>query len=334
MSMLNRLGRRTLGLLACTATLGGGIFVEACSSSSGSGFSADDAGTDATINNNGSDGGTDGSMSGNSDSAAGDAGGHCTPIKGACDIVLQDCPKSKTGQAQECVASGNNGNFTTQCAPAQASEQLPTGRACCPSNNSNPCLPGLECIGDPCPDAGPDAAAAVQTGRCSPHCCTNDQCGVSDPEGISGSCDVTLVSGGKDLYYVCTYKETCKPLGVQPCKSANTACEVQDKFGSGNCGPIFGAPAKEHELCDPSKQCGDGTMCFLKSFPDGGQVYEPDGSVAQECLYLCHTPNSATPFDGGLLTSAAGHGGCPGGETCKLGLDPSQFPAWLSLCGP
>lgn len=330
MRMLDHLGRRTLALLACSVTLGLGVFVEACSSSSGGGFSSDDSGTDATINN-GSDAGTDGAKQGGGDASAGDAGGHCTPIMGACDIVLQDCPKSKTGAQQECVANGNGGNFNTVCVPAQASEQLPTGRACCPSNASNPCLPGLECIGDPCPDAGPDAGGAAQTGRCSPHCCANDQCGVSDPEGISGACDLTLSSGGKDLYYVCTYKETCKPLGVQPCKGANTACQVQDKFGSGNCGPIFGTAAKEHELCNPFVQCADGMMCFSK-IVDGGAVNEPDGAPANECLYLCHTPNSATPFDGGLLTTAPGHGGCPGGETCKIGV--TDFPAWLSLCAP
>ncbi len=333
MSMLNHLGPRTLALLACGATLGLGIFVEACSSSSGGGFSTDDAGSDATVNT-GSDAAADGTTQGNGDGAAGDAGGHCTPIMGACDIVLQDCPKSKTGEAQECVVGGSGSNLVTQCAPTQASEQLPTGRACCPSNQGNPCLPGLECIGDPCPDAGADAAAAIQTGRCSPHCCSNDQCGVSDPEGISGACDLTLVSGGKDLYYVCTYKETCKPLGVQACKTAATGCIVQDKFGTGNCTPIFGTASKEHELCDGFTHCGDGMMCFFKQFPDGGQVFLPDASAAQECLYLCHTPNSATPFDGGLLTNAPGHGGCPAAETCKDVLNKSDFPAWLSLCLP
>lgn len=331
MRMLDRLSRRTLALCACAATFGIGLFVQACSSSSDTGFSSDDAGSDATVNNGGSDGGTDGTVGPIGEAGGGDAGGHCTPLTGVCDIVLQDCPKSKTGQAQECVW---NGSTSTKCVPTQASEQLPTGRGCCPTNDgTNPCLPGLECIGDPCPDAGADAAAQVRTGRCSPHCCTNDQCGVSDPEGISGACDLTLSSGGKDLYYVCTYKESCKPLGVQPCKTANSACVVQDKFGSGNCGPVFGAPVVEHGYCDPFHQCGDGMMCFLKQFADGGQVYLPDASPAQECLYLCHTPNSATPFDGGLLTTAAGHGGCPAGESCNIGVDPSSFPAWLSLCG-
>ena len=329
MRLLKHLGKRTLTLLACTSTLGVGILVEACSSSSSGGFDSDDAGTDGTVNPSGNDAGADTGPSPGVDAGGGDAGGHCTPISGICDIVLQDCPKSKTGQTQECVWNGSTG---TQCVPTQASEQLPTGRACCPSQDSNPCLPGLECVGDPCPDAGPDAAA-VMTGRCSPHCCSNDQCGVSDPEGISGSCNVTETSGGKDLYYVCAYQDTCKPLGVQPCKSANSACVVQDKFGTGNCGPVFGTASQEHQACGSvGKECVDGTMCFYRFFPDGGQIFGPDASPADECLYLCHTPNSATPFDGGLLTNAAGHGGCPGTETCKAGLDTSQFPAWLSLC--
>jgi hypothetical protein len=161
----------------------------------------------------------------------------------------------------------------------------------------------------------------------------NAACGVSDPEGISGACDTFVTfDGNNPSYYVCTYKEFCKPLGVQPCKTAGTACEVSDKQGTASCQPIFnGAPSQEHQAC--GNGCADGMMCFIKQ--DGGTVVTfADGGPQDECLYLCHTPNSATPFDGGLLDDRPGHGGCgDAGETCSFGLAPTDFPAWLSLCG-
>ena len=293
----------------------------------------EDGGGDSTVDS-GADAGADTSVT-MVDSSTGSDAGHCTPVTGACDLVAQDCP-NKGGQKQECVVTtGNTGQLTTVCAVPQASQQLPSGRSCCPDDNNNPCLTGLECIGDPCTDGGP------KTGRCSPHCCLGDNsaCGVSDPEGIAGSCEVTVTINNNPEYYVCTYKEFCKPLGVQPCVSPNTTCDVQDKFGTSQCDPLFGGAGQgEHQPC--GNGCANGLGCFLKSYADGGPATFPDGGSEDECLYFCHTPNSATPFDGGLLTNAYGHGGCSFpdgggiGETCNGGLNPTDFPAWLSLCLP
>src|SRR5512142_1088496 len=62
-------------------------------------------------------------------------GGHCTPVKGDCDLVLQDCVADEKGQKRECVVVGAGSDLMTGCIPVQASQQLPMGRACCPPEN-------------------------------------------------------------------------------------------------------------------------------------------------------------------------------------------------------
>jgi hypothetical protein len=157
---------------------------------------------------------------------------------------------------------------------------------------------------------------------------------VSDPEGISGACDIGITfDGTNSSYYLCTYKEFCKPLGVQPCKTAGSVCVVTDKQGTASCQPIFNGDASaEHQPC--GNGCADGLGCFIKQFSDGGVATFPDGGPQDECLWFCYTPNSSTPFDAGLLNNQPGHGGCPGGETCKPVLDKNAFPVWMSLCVP
>lgn len=235
-------------------------------------------------------------------------GGNCTAVKGPCDLVLQDCPPS-----EECVVTrATAGGFTTACRAVGASQQLPIGRACCPGA-ANPCLPGLTCVGDPCVDGG------APTARCAPACCPGDDksCGISDPEGIAGACDITLFSGNDEIHNTCTYKERCRPLRLERCKPGQ-ACIVEDKTGSSSC--VSSNGKAEGESCGFLNDCADGMMCFGSA--DGGA----------SCRVLCLTPNAATPFDAGALDGGPFGGGCPAGETCNIGLSPQQFPAWLSIC--
>ena len=242
------------------------------------------------------------------DAATAKESGNCTKVKGPCDLVLQDCQPG-----QECVVTRPaGGSFTTTCRAVGASQQLPIGRACCPGA-TNPCLPGLTCVGDDCVDG------SAPTARCAPACCPGDDtsCGKSDPEGIAGACDITLFSNSEELHNTCTYKERCKPLRLEPCKPGQ-ACIVEDKVGTSSCVSSNGLP--EGAPCGFLNDCADGMMCFGPA--DGGA----------KCRLLCLTPNAATPFDAGALEGGPGRGGCPAGETCNIGLSPQQFPAWLSIC--
>jgi hypothetical protein len=256
-----------------------------------------DAGKDAPVEDGGGDGGK--------------SGGHCTPVRGPCDLVLQDCPDDDKGNKQECVVPGTT---TTACVPVQASQQLPIGRGCCPNNaTGNPCLPGLTCVGAPCEDGG------TATGRCSPACCTGDDqaCGKSDPEGFSGACDLTLVDDPvkkTPLYAVCTYRQRCKPFNQEPCKEGQT-CIVEDYLGTGTCLDSFGK--KNRDSCMFANDCEDGLMCM--------------GSGASgTCRTVCLLPNTASPFDPSIGDAGAGEGGCPPDEVCKLSF--VNRPAWFGVC--
>ncbi len=315
------MNHRTLILTALSSSFAAGLIGLACSSPSSTPLSAPaEAGADATTTPGADASDKDQGAPPPADAGVKREGGGCSPATGPCDLVLQDCP-DKGGVPQECVVtSGVGGTLSTRCVAAQQSQQLPLGRECCPSDTANPCLPGLECIGAPC---GPDAGAGRKSGRCSPHCCPGDNaaCGVSVPEGIAGACEVNVTVGGKPAYQVCSYKERCKVFGLEPCKSPNTACTVQDKVGTSTCEPIFNPPpALAHQPC--GNGCIDGTMCFLKS--DGGN----------ECLWLCHKPLTALPgdYDAGGLGTAPGKGGCPAGESCTGNLSAADFPVWLSIC--
>src|SRR5439155_16027481 len=137
-----------------------------------------------------------------------------------------------------------------------SSEQLAQGEACCPSNTGNPCLPGLSCIGSACTDGG------AKTGRCSPPCCKGDDayCGKSQPEGISGACDLTIVDDKqKELYQTCSYQQRCIPFGIEPCKPGET-CLVSDRFGTTGCLSSFGK--QNGQSCGFANECADGLLCL------------------------------------------------------------------------
>lgn len=240
-------------------------------------------------------------------------GGHCAPVKGACDVVLQDCP-DKDGKPQECVVTGADASYATACQPAQPSQALPRGRSCCPGA-ANPCLPGLTCVGDPCVDGGP------VTGRCSPACCEGDDtaCGQSDPEGISGACDITLfVEDDTEIHRVCSYRERCRPFGQgATCKPGQT-CLVEDKLGSAGCINSFNKTLGE--ACKYGNDCADGLLCLTLVGEDGGV-----------CRMQCLTPNAVHPFDAGVEDGGPYKGGCPSGSACNLGPF-DDLPPWLSFC--
>ncbi len=238
--------------------------------------------------------------------------GNCSAVKGACDIVAQNCPKG-----QECVVV--NGP-STQCVPVSSSEQLAMGTACCPSTTSNPCLPGLVCVGNACVDGGP------QTGRCTPACCMGDDksCGKSQPEGISGACDSILTYNGQETNYVCSYQERCVPFGVEPCKTGDI-CLIHDKLGSSGCFPSNydgGAGAANRASCKFANDCADGYICL-----------DVGGGATGQCRMECLTPGAVTPFDAGGVDGGPLTGGCPASELCNGHFDQDAAPAWLSVCG-
>lgn len=241
-----------------------------------------------------------------------DAGGHCTPVRGPCDLVIQDCPDDK-GVKQECVVSGTT---TTVCQPVQASQQLGIGRGCCTNNaTGNPCLPGLTCVGTPCVDGG------APSGRCSPTCCEGDDqaCGKSDPEGISGACDLGLLDskGKTPLHDVCTYRERCKPFKQEPCKN-NQICIIADKVGTASCvDPFDTVPKTNRQSCTYGNECADGLICAGNG----------DGGI---CRTVCLLPNTVSPFDASIEQAGPGKGGCPANEGCRLTFTDS--PAWFGGC--
>lgn len=236
----------------------------------------------------------------------------CLTLPGECDLVLQGCPRTAEGAVQECrLVRLEDAGYGAACRPAGAGQQLPLGRACCDDGQSNPCLPGLTCVGEACRDGAPP------TGRCAPACCPGQdaKCGASEPEGIAGACDVVLTDErGDTLHRVCSYKERCKPFGVEPCK-VGQGCLVEDRLGSASCVFVTGGGKRAGAACDFANECVDGTMCL------GGQ-----------CRTLCLTPNSLPPFDAGALRGGPGGGGCPAGERCDLTLPFDRFPGWISLC--
>ncbi|AKV00952.1 hypothetical protein AKJ09_07615 [Labilithrix luteola] len=304
--------RRALAALCVLALTEGSLAVIACDATD----AVDDA-VDATDerSSSSSDAAKD---SGPARPDASSEASSCAPVPGACDLVLQNCPDTDDGQKQECVAAGTDGSVQTTCTPVQASQLLPKGRSCCPAsdgNAANPCLPGLTCVGRACEDGGP------QTGRCTPACCKGDDqaCGKSEPEGIAGACDVSLVDGNDHrLYDVCSYRERCKPFGVEPC-SAGQMCLVEDKLGTASCISSF---AKQvGEPCKYSNDCADGMLCI-----------DATGTGAV-CRYMCLTPYSLPPFDAGTSPEDAGvgKGSCPTPTGCNI-TGFTNLPAWLSFC--
>jgi hypothetical protein len=294
---------RRRGALVVAAFLAAdvGIALAACSTSA-----PDAAGSDATTESATPlvDGGTDAPTIKPDAASEGGSGGHCSAAKGACDIVLQDCPPQ-----QECT-SGNDG--VTFCQPVQGTQQLGSGRSCCPNGNGNPCLPGLTCVGSACTDGG------VATARCSPACCTGDDqhCGKSDPEGISGACDLTLVdpTSQKELYQVCTYRQRCQPFQVEPCKSGET-CLVEDNAGTASC--VTSAGKGYAQPCTFGNECADGLICL-------------GGGDAGVCKYACVVPGSINPFDASVQNGPPGRGGCPTKESCTGKIQ--DLPDWYRAC--
>lgn len=233
--------------------------------------------------------------------------------KGPCDLILQDCPKDSKGKDQECVVGGTADDPVTECVTVQASQQLPLGRGCCPNGSGNPCLPGLNCVGRPCEDGGPIS------GRCSPACCKGNDtaCGVSDPEGITGACDLTIVnSKNKPLYDTCSYRERCKPFKVEPCK-AGQVCLTEDKLGTASCLSSFGKG--NGEACTFANECADGFICA-------------GSGDAGKCRMVCLLPNTTHPFDAGVEDGGPLMGGCIAGETCRIAFDPDDLPGWFGAC--
>ena len=309
-SALRLFRRRATLLLFAVLAANGAVAIVACSTNSPEGEppAKDGSAPDRDSEASAPDAGKDSAIP---LEAGRDAGGRCSTAKGPCDVVLQDCPADASGSRQECVV---NEAHTTECRLVQASQQLPKGRACCPNSaGGNPCLPGLTCVGTACADGGP------VTGRCSPACCEGDDraCGRSAPEGISGACDLLLVDAVDDapLHHVCTYRERCKPFGVEPCRPGRI-CLMEDDIGTSSCVDSFGKTNREP--CSFANECADGYLCA--SAGDAGL-----------CRTICLLPDASSPFDAAIAEAGPGAGGCPVNEVCRFSFTNS--PAWFGACG-
>lgn len=237
-------------------------------------------------------------------------GGHCTQVRGPCDLVLQDCPRSKNGVEQECVVTGSGNTLTTECIVVQTAPKLAQGASCC-AGSENPCKPGLTCVGPPCTQSN-----GIKAGRCAPYCCKGDDstCGASQPEGIAGKCDLSLVEGANAVGDVCSYRADCRPFGLQPCRPAEI-CLVDDADAGAHC--LTGTGKKDHERCTFANDCADGLIC----------VGAGDFGL---CRTACILPNTTTPFDRTALDGGPGTGGCPEEQRCNLSF--KDFPAWYGAC--
>ena len=298
-----RMGRAFPLLMALVSSAGAVAAIGAGSSSTDNPLDPPDGSKDGDTTDGKTEGGpvTDGGKK---------EGGNCTPVKGDCDLVLQDCPAK-----EECVITGSGKNYKTTCRGVSPAQHLGTGASCCPGQD-NECLPGLTCIGEPCVDSG--TGSGPVTARCSPTCCSGDDpaCGKSDPEGIAGQCDLIITAPGDiELHNACSYKERCKPFKIEPCK-AGQICIVEDKVGSASC--INSNGKGNREACKFANDCQDGFICA-------------GGGDAGRCRMFCLVPNSVTPFDASAADGAPGQGGCPSGETCT-GPKFTNLPDWLRLC--
>lgn len=323
--------RRLAPMAAWIARAGAGLAMAALAAAASAACSSSQAASsEPDASTSGDDAGADATQA--QDSSSADAASdqavqaNCEPAKGpACDLVLQNCPAGK-----QCIAvAQGGGKYTTECGPTYATQHIDKGYPCCPpsSTSDEPCLPGLECIGNPCTgDAGPGGAGGG--GRCTPYCCSGDDtpCGDS-PEGFAGHCHLNVVDGqGNPLYSVCDYAPPCKPLQVLPCPSGY-GCIVQDTSGGASCSQIFnggGPPAQEGQACQYNNSCADGLMCLTTTASDGGS--------SNQCMMLCYTGKGTPPFNPQSLAMGPGTGGCNAGKTCATA--PQIFPSWLGICVP
>jgi hypothetical protein len=256
------------------------------------------------------DGGTDGSMMGDGDmvdtgmkDSGKDGGGGPNPpcpsypIKGACDLVQQNCPSG-----QQCEVQVDGGATVAVCAPA-SSGSSPIGGKCATTGD---CVPGCECIQQ----------------RCAPYCCMgqDQECKQSVPEGYIGTCSINVqYQGAMPNGLVCSYAGGCQPFGIMPC-AQGSACLVEDMAGKSDCNAIFMPPGKmAGQACQYKNDCAEGLMC-VGGGPDGGTI----------CMWMCYKPPG--PFDAGIATLGAGKGGCPNGKTCSIGIQ--GLPTWLNVCTP
>ncbi len=324
---------RALLALILGASAASASFVVACSSKHGDGFdpgAVDASTTNPTPGVDGSPGGGGHDAGDGSTGPVFDAGhdtggptpvGNCSPLKGSCDLVLQDCPMV-SGSPQECApVRTQDGGVGAACVAVNPNNSLSKGAPCCSAaDGTDSCLGGLTCIGgETCVDGG------APSGRCSPRCCEGDDsvCGNDAVSGGAGKCSLTIVDDNSaPLYRVCTYSDICRPLGVTPC-SAGHVCIVSDSSGTAKCSQIFapngGAGATFDQSCPAANGCQEGLACLSS------------GDAGAKCQYMCHVANTTTPFDAGVLTTDPGKGGCPASKpTCRA--VPNLYPAWLGIC--
>ncbi|MEO8874679.1 MAG: hypothetical protein ABI461_03750, partial [Polyangiaceae bacterium] len=109
------------------------------------------------------------------------------------------------------------------------------------------------------------------------------------------------------------------------CSDPSAICTIQADNVTFRCEGLFMTPGKAAGVpCSFGNECADGTEC-IPNLSDGGS----------SCTYTCYQPvqdGGPPPFDASVVTTAAGKGGCPTGQTCSAFV--TGWPGWYGLCNP
>ena len=217
----------------------------------------------------------------------------CRSPAGACDLLMQDCPLTASGERQTCIYALNaSGVSETQCAQILDGGGA-LGEPCCSLNS---CDPGLACMDS----VGGPSGACTTMGRCQRYCCggtatcaASEVCAPYNPEFAGGicdpidRCDLVRQTGCESMPGTSCYPST----GSDPRCLRPTAAMV----------PVGGA-------CMFTNDCTPGSSCI------GTTV---GGTVMNRCTRFCDVADGAAD--------------CPGAGTAVC-QTISWLPAGIGIC--
>jgi hypothetical protein len=192
-----------------------------------------------------------------------------TPGAGSCD------PYCQTGCGCEEKCSVNTAGALT-CKPLASGQRRHLMQPCqiqnvgSPSNQIDPCDPGLVCLEDSCGGGG-------GTGRCYQFCRNDLEC-TDTPGGPSNAPCNRDVGGG---FKVCDVPyDDCVPLGGSAntgCMGTAITCYLSTSDPSKTiCDCQFPPGLRETELCTRSRECNAGLVCV-----------DPNGQGFKQCTRVC-----------------------------------------------